>query len=81
VSDRGAGLPDDFIDHAFERFSRADVARARGGSGLGLAIVDSIARAHGGTAHAGVAVGGGADVWIELPLDDHGLHDHFINPA
>ena len=60
VSDEGAGFPDDFLPHAFERFSRADVARAGGGAGLGLAIVDAIARAHGGTATAKNTAGGGA---------------------
>ncbi len=81
VTDRGPGFPDEFIGHAFERFSRADVARGRGGSGLGLAIVDAIARAHGGSAHAGVAPGGGADVWIELPIGGGGLHGHFIGSS
>ena len=52
VTDQGAGFPEDFIAHAFERFSRADQARGRGGAGLGLAIVDTIAKAHGGSAAA-----------------------------
>src|SRR5436190_1242996 len=67
VADRGPGFPPEFLDRAFERFSRADPARRRGGTGLGLAIVDRIARAHGGRAHAVNRAGGGADVWIELP--------------
>ena len=67
VTDEGDGIPEDFIGRAFERFSRADAARGRGGSGLGLAVVDSIARAHGGSAHARNRPEGGADVWIELP--------------
>jgi two-component system, OmpR family, sensor kinase len=67
VGDRGSGFPPEFIDHAFERFSRPDTARTRGGSGLGLAIVEAIARAHGGRAQARNEPGGGADVWIELP--------------
>jgi signal transduction histidine kinase len=67
VSDDGPGFPDDFIGRAFERFSRADSARTQGGSGLGLAIVDTIARAHGGSAHARNSPKGGADVWIEVP--------------
>jgi len=67
VRDAGDGFPDDFVGQAFERFTRADPARARGGSGLGLAIVRVIARAHGGEAHAANDPAGGADVWIELP--------------
>ena len=47
---------------AFERFSRADEARGRGGSGLGLAIVETIARAHGGSATATNGANGGAEV-------------------
>jgi two-component system OmpR family sensor kinase len=69
VSDDGPGFPPDFIDRAFERFSRADAARARGGTGLGLAIVDTIARAHGGRGVAANAPDGGADVWIEVLSD------------
>ena len=48
VSDDGAGFPDGFLPHAFERFSRSDESRAGGGAGLGLATVASVARAHGG---------------------------------
>ena len=68
VLDKGAGIPDDFLEHAFDRFSRADGARGSPGSGLGLAIVASIARAHNGAAHAANRPEGGADVWISLPL-------------
>jgi len=66
VSDEGDGFPPDFLPHAFERFRRADTARAGEGTGLGLAIVKAIAEAHGGTAGARNENGGGADVWIEL---------------
>jgi signal transduction histidine kinase len=69
VEDRGSGFPPEFIEHAFERFSRPDQARAGEGTGLGLAIVEAIARAHRGSAHAANRNGSGADVWIELPAD------------
>jgi two-component system OmpR family sensor kinase len=67
VEDLGPGFPPEFIDRAFERFSRGDPARGGNGTGLGLAIVDAIARAHRGSAHAVNRDGSGADVWIELP--------------
>jgi len=69
VEDHGPGFPPEFIDRAFERFSRGDPARSGNGTGLGLAIVDAIARAHRGSAHAVNRDGRGADVWIELPAD------------
>ena len=61
VSDNGPGFPPGFLKTAFERFTRADQARTTGGVGLGLSIVRSIARAHGGEAHATNRVSGGAD--------------------
>jgi heavy metal sensor kinase len=68
VRDEGSGFPPDFIDRAFDRFTRSDPARQGPGAGLGLAIVDVIARAHGGSAHA-ANHHGGADAWLEVPSD------------
>ena len=70
VSDEGAGLDDDALEHAFERFWRADPNRSRssGGVGLGLAIVDAIARAHGGSVSAENRPEGGARFSIHLPV-------------
>jgi two-component system, OmpR family, sensor kinase len=68
VLDRGSGFGEEFLAHAFERFSRD--ARGGGGAsgaGLGLAIVAAIASAHGGAVAARNRPGGGADVWIRLP--------------
>jgi two-component system, OmpR family, sensor kinase len=70
VTDEGEGFPPSFLAHAFERFARADEARARGATGLGLAIVDAVARAHGGTAEAANRDGGGAVVTLTLPAAD-----------
>jgi signal transduction histidine kinase len=68
VLDQGAGFAPQFLDRAFERFSRADDARAGEGTGLGLAIVETIARAHRGEAGAANRAEGGADQWLSLPL-------------
>jgi signal transduction histidine kinase len=67
VTDAGPGFPPDFLERAFERFSRAPGAR-EGGSGLGLSIVATVAAAHGGSAHAANRPEGGADVWLVIPL-------------
>jgi two-component system OmpR family sensor kinase len=65
VIDEGQGFPPEFVEHAFERFSRGDGSRA--GAGLGLAIVAAIAHAHGGTARVAIAPAGGARVSISVP--------------
>jgi signal transduction histidine kinase len=68
VLDEGPGFDDGFAAHAFERFTRADEARANGGAGLGLAIAQAIAQAHGGTSFARNRDDKpGADVWLVLP--------------
>jgi two-component system, OmpR family, sensor kinase len=67
VSDEGRGFPPEFLDRAFERFSRASSSRSDGGSGLGLSIVRTVARAHGGEATVANRAGGGAAVTIAIP--------------
>jgi signal transduction histidine kinase len=50
VADQGPGIPDGEAQRVFERFYRADAARASsdGGAGLGLAIARWIVDLHGG---------------------------------
>jgi two-component system sensor histidine kinase MtrB len=74
VRDHGHGLPPTAIPHIFDRFYKADTARARSeGSGLGLAIAWENARLHGGHIHAGNHPDGGAIFIVSLPLNvpDH----------
>jgi two-component system OmpR family sensor kinase len=70
VVDEGPGMAPEVAARAFERFFRADPARARhrGGSGLGLAIVDATVRAHGGAVSLTSTPAGGTTVRVELPI-------------
>ncbi len=68
VLDDGPGFSDELLENALERFTRQSAGRDRGGTGLGLAIADAIVRAHGGSIGLANRPGGGADVWLRLPL-------------
>jgi two-component system, OmpR family, sensor histidine kinase MtrB len=72
VRDHGPGLPPAAIAHVFDRFYKADTARARSeGSGLGLAIASENARLHGGHIEAANHRGGGAVFTVTLPCASH----------
>jgi len=70
VADDGPGFPPEDLPHVFDRFYRADAARAAGGTGLGLAIVQEIVRRHGGEVRAENRSPVGAAIIIELPVSD-----------
>ena len=68
VRDQGPGLPLAAIPHVFDRFYKADTARARSeGSGLGLAIAWENARLHGGHIEAANHPDRGAVFTVRLP--------------
>lgn len=66
VRDQGPGFPDEFREHAFEPFTRADPARntRTGHSGLGLAIARALVEAHGGRIWLATGPGGGVNFSI-----------------
>ena len=70
MTDSGEGIPAEDIDHVFERFYRADSARAAdtGGAGLGLAISKRIVADHGGETFAESELGSGTTVGFRMPL-------------
>jgi two-component system OmpR family sensor kinase len=68
VRDHGEGLSTEALQHAFDRFWRADSSRVGPKAGLGLSIVAAIAESHGGTATVGNHPDGGAVFTLDLPL-------------
>ncbi|MBL1090917.1 HAMP domain-containing histidine kinase [Streptomyces sp. 9-7] len=69
VRDSGPGIDPEVLPHVFERFYKADSARARSeGSGLGLAIAMENVRLHGGVMRAANSPEGGAVFTVDLPL-------------
>lgn len=69
VSDNGIGIAKEELPHVFERFYKADKARAGGGSGLGLAIAKHIIEAHGGSIWAQSEEGKGSTFSFSLPVE------------
>jgi signal transduction histidine kinase len=69
VRDTGTGIGPDDLPKVFERFYRADRARAAdsGGAGLGLAIAKWIVEAHGGRIACRSVVGEGTEILVRLP--------------
>ena len=68
VSDEGPGMPTDFLQTAFDRFTSQPRGTARGGAGLGLAIVKSFAELHGGSVEIASEEGKGSRVTCRLPI-------------
>lgn len=67
VADHGPGIPEDAVEHVFDRFYRAAEARAMPGSGLGLSIVKQVVDGHGGTVSLMNRPAGGAVARLTLP--------------
>ncbi len=69
VVDEGPGIEPGEAERVFERFYRADHARAAsdGGAGLGLPIARWIVELHGGRIHAEAADPSGCRIVVELP--------------
>ncbi len=68
VHDSGEGIAAEHLPHVFDRFYKADPARAdAGGTGLGLSIVKAIVERHGGTVSAASTPGVATTFTVRLP--------------
>ena len=70
VTDQGVGIPAEAMEHLFERFYRADNARAShiNGMGVGLYLVHEIVTRMGGHIEVKSEEGAGSTFTIRLPL-------------
>lgn len=72
VIDHGCGIPDEFQEKIFQRFTQADASdsRATGGAGLGLAIAKELIQAMGGVVGFSSTENVGSCFYVELPLEE-----------
>lgn len=70
VSDTGIGIPEEALEHIFERFYRVDKSHSReiGGTGLGLAITRNAVLMHRGSIKVSSVVGEGTVFNVKIPL-------------
>lgn len=71
VEDSGMGIPQDSLDHIFERFYRVDKSHSReiGGTGLGLAITRNAILMHRGAIKVHSTEGEGTVFDVRIPLN------------
>ncbi len=70
IIDTGIGIPEDSLEHIYERFYRVDKSHSReiGGTGLGLAITRSAVLLHRGSIKVSSAEGEGTTFTVKIPL-------------
>ena len=70
VSDQGPGIPEEFHNRLFDKFSQADGSdtRQKGGTGLGLSITRAIVEQMGGQISFTTLQGKGTTFHVDLPL-------------
>jgi two-component system, sensor histidine kinase ChiS len=71
VKDTGIGIPEDRMEHVFDRFYQVDASSTREheGTGIGLALTKELVLLHKGKITASSKEGVGSEFVISLPLD------------
>ena len=70
IEDSGIGIPEEAIEHIYERFYRVDKSHSReiGGTGLGLAITRNAILMHRGSIKVTSVEGEGTTFNVKIPL-------------
>lgn len=71
IMDSGIGIPEDSLEHIYERFYRVDKSHSReiGGTGLGLAITRNAILMHRGSIKVASVEGKGTTFTVKIPLN------------
>jgi signal transduction histidine kinase/ligand-binding sensor domain-containing protein/DNA-binding response OmpR family regulator len=78
VKDSGIGIPDDKIEHIFQRYYQIDHDDGREfeGSGIGLALVYELVKLYGGDILVSGEEGQGATFTVQIPIDEQYLEEN-----
>lgn len=87
VQDTGIGIPDNKLNHIFDKFSQVDASTTReyGGTGLGLSIAKRLSELMGGGIQVESIQGQGSTFTVMIVLEEHEVQtaksiDHNRNP-
>jgi signal transduction histidine kinase/DNA-binding response OmpR family regulator/streptogramin lyase len=78
VKDTGPGIPQEHLDHIFDRFYHVDhpIAQVRQGAGIGLSLSKELVELHGGKILVQNEPGKGGCFLVRLPVGEIPIHDH-----
>ena len=70
IADKGIGIPEEDLEHIFQRFYTVNKAHSQkmGGAGLGLSLVETIIEKHSGHISVESQLGVGTKFTIILPI-------------
>ena len=71
IEDSGMGIPEESLEHIYERFYRVDKSHSReiGGTGLGLSITKNIVIMHKGAIKVRSQFGEGTTFTVRIPIN------------
>lgn len=80
VQDTGIGIPEDKINHIFERYYHLEEYKGQQyeGSGVGLAFVYELVQVYGGEISVSSDEGKGSCFLVKIPLDEHYLEENLL---